>query len=219
MKDWFPLWLSLRVATLATLIASVVGISCGYVLAKTSFRGRGLLEAVLSLPIVLPPTVLGYYLLTSLGVNSPIGQAWENVFGSPLVFTPTAAIVAASISALPYVVRTSRAAIEDVDDKYEAVARVSGYPEWKVALHVTLPVARRGLLAGVALGFARALGDFGATVMIAGNIPSRTQTLPIAVYDAVQSGDASTARNGALILAVIAVVVLLTVTQMSARQQ
>lgn len=219
MNDWFPLWLSLRVATLATLIAAVVGISSGYILAKTSFRGRGLLEAILSLPIVLPPTVLGYYLLTTLGVNSPIGKAWENIFGSPLVFTPAAAVVAASISALPYVVRTSRAAIEDVDDKYEAVARVSGYPEWKVALHVTLPVARRGLLAGVALGFARALGDFGATVMIAGNIPSRTQTLPIAVYDAVQSGDASTARTGALILAVIAIVVLLTVTQMSARQR
>lgn len=219
MNDWFPLWLSLRVATLATLIASVVGISCGYILAKTTFRGRGLLEALLSLPIVLPPTVIGYYLLTTLGVNSPIGKAWENIFGSPLVFTPTAAVVAASISALPYVLRTSRAAIEEVDAKYEAVARVSGYPEWKVALHVTLPVARRGLLAGVALGFARALGDFGATVMIAGNIPSRTQTLPIAVYDAVQSGDASTARAGALILAAIAIVVLLTVTQMSARQR
>ena len=218
MNDWFPLWLSLRVATLATLIASVVGISCGYILAKASFRGRGLLEAILSVPIVLPPTVLGYYLLTTLGVNSPIGQAWENIFGSPLVFTPTAAVVAASISALPYVVRTSRAAIEDVEPKYESVARVAGYTEWKVALHVTLPVARRGLLAGVALGFARALGDFGATVMIAGNIPSRTQTLPIAVYDAVQSGDASTARVGALILATIAIVVLLTVTQLSTRR-
>jgi molybdate transport system permease protein len=182
------------------------------------FRGRGLLEAILSIPIVLPPTVLGYYLLTTLGVNSPIGQAWENIFGAPLVFTPTAAVVAASISALPYVVRTSRAAIEEVDSRYEAVARVSGYPEWKVAVIVTLPVARRGLLAGVALGFARALGDFGATVMIAGNIPGRTQTLPIAVYDAVQSGNSSTAQTGALILAGIAIVVLLAVTQFSTRR-
>jgi molybdate transport system permease protein len=218
MNDWFPLWLSLRVASLATLIAAVVGITCGYVLAKTSFRGRGLLEAILSIPIVLPPTVLGYYLLTTLGVNSPIGQTWENLFGAPLVFTPTAAVVAASISALPYVVRTSRAAIEEVDSRYEAVARVSGYPEWKVAVIVTLPVARRGLLAGVALGFARALGDFGATVMIAGNIPGRTQTLPIAVYDAVQSGNSSTAQTGAFILAGIAIVVLLAVTQLSARR-
>jgi molybdate transport system permease protein len=218
MNDWFPLWLSLRVASLATLIASTVGIIFGYVLAKSSFRGRGLLEAILTIPIVLPPTVLGYYLLTTLGVNSPIGRAWESIFGSPLVFTPTAAVVAASVSALPFVVRTSRAAIEDVDSRYESVARVAGYPEWKVAFLVTLPVARRGLLAGVALGFARALGDFGATVMIAGNIPGRTQTLPISVYDAVQSGNDSTARTGSLVLAGIAIVVLLAVTQLSARR-
>jgi molybdate transport system permease protein len=218
MNDWFPLWLSLRVASLATLIASTVGIIFGYVLAKSSFRGRGLLEAILTIPIVLPPTVLGYYLLTTLGVNSPIGRAWESIFGSPLVFTPTAAVVAASVSALPFVVRTSRAAIEDVDSRYESVARVAGYPEWKVAFLVTLPVARRGLLAGVALGFARALGDFGATVMIAGNIPGRTQTLPISVYDALQSGNDSTARTGSLVLAGIAIVVLLAVTQLSARR-
>jgi molybdate transport system permease protein len=218
MNDWFPLWLSLRVATLATLIAASVGILCGYVLAKTSFRGRGLLEAILTIPIVLPPTVLGYYLLTTLGVNSPIGRAWENIFGSPLVFTPTAAVVAASVSALPFVVRTSRAAIEEVDSRYESVARVAGYTEWKVAFMVTLPVARRGLLAGVALGFARALGDFGATVMIAGNIPGRTQTLPISVYDAVQAGDSDAARTGSLILAGIAVIALLAVTQLSTRR-
>ena len=218
MNDWFPLWLSLRVAILATLIASVIGIYFGYMLAKATFRGRGLLEAILTIPIVLPPTVLGYYLLTTLGVNSPIGRAWEELFGSPLVFTPTAAIVAASVSALPFVVRTSRAAIEDVDSRFEAVARVAGHKEWKVALLVTLPVARRGLLAGVALGFARALGDFGATVMIAGNIPGRTQTLPISVYDAVQAGNDNTARTGSLVLAGIAVVVLLAVTQLSARR-
>lgn len=218
MNDWYPLWLSLRVATFATLIAATVGIASGYLLAKARFRGRGLLEAILTIPIVLPPTVLGYYLLTTLGVNSPIGRAWENIFGSPLVFTPTAAVIAASVSALPFVVRTSRAAIEEVDPRLESVLRVSGYPEWKVALHVTLPVARRGILAGVALGFARALGDFGATVMIAGNIPGRTQTLPIAVYDAVQVGDDSTARTGSLLLAGIAVVVLLAVTQLSTRR-
>ena len=218
MNDWYPLWLSLRVATLATLIAAIAGIASGYLLAKARFRGRGLLEAILTIPIVLPPTVLGYYLLTTLGVNSPIGRAWENIFGSPLVFTPTAAVIAASVSALPFVVRTSRAAIEEVDPRLESVLRVSGYPEWKVALHVTLPVARRGILAGVALGFARALGDFGATVMIAGNIPGRTQTLPIAVYDAVQVGDDSTARTGSLLLAGIAVVVLLAVTQLSTRR-
>lgn len=218
MDDWFPLWLSLRVAALATLIAAVTGIALAYLLAKGRFRGRGLLEAVVTVPIVLPPTVLGYYLLTTLGVNSPIGRAWEDLFGGPLVFTPTAAVIAASISALPYVVRTGRAAIEDVDPRLEAALRVAGHREWRVATLVTLPVARRGLLAGVALGFARALGDFGVTVMVAGNIPGRTQTLPIAVYDSVQAGDDSAARTGALILAGIAVVVLLTVTTLSSRR-
>jgi molybdate transport system permease protein len=196
----------------------VVGVSLAYLLAKGRFRGRGLLEAVVTIPIVLPPTVLGYYLLTTLGVNSPIGQAWESVFGQPLVFTPTAAVIAASISALPFVVRAGRAAIEEVDPRHEAALRAAGHPEWRVATLVTLPMARRGLLAGIALGFARALGDFGATVMVAGNIPGRTQTLPIAVYDAVQAGNDSTARTGAIVLAAIAVVVLLTVTHLSTRR-
>ena len=218
MDDLSPLWLSLWVAGLATLIATILGIGIAYVLAKGRFRGRGLLEAVVTAPIVLPPTVLGYYLLTALGVNSPIGQAWERVFGAPMVFTPTAAVIAASISALPFVVRTGRAAIEEVDPRLEAATRVAGHREWRVAALVTLPMARRGLVAGVALGFARALGDFGATVMVAGNIPGRTQTLPIAVYDLVQAGDTSAAGTGALVLAGIAVVVLFAVTTLSVRR-
>ncbi len=218
MTDWFPLWLSLRVSATATVVAAMVGIGLAYLLAKGRFRGRGLLEAVATMPIVLPPTVLGYYLLTTLGVNSPVGRAWERLFGGPLVFTPTAAVVAASLSALPFVVRTGRAAIEDVDPRLEAALRVAGHPEWRIATLVTLPMARRGVLAGIALGFARALGDFGATVMVAGNIPGRTQTLPIAVYDSVQAGNDSAARTGALILAGIAVVVLLTVTSLSTRR-
>jgi molybdate transport system permease protein len=218
MDDWFPLWLSLRVAGVATLVAAVVGTAFAYLLAKGRFRGRSVLEAVLTLPIVLPPTVLGYYLLTNLGVTSPVGRAWERLFGTPLVFTATAAVVAASISALPFVVRTARAAIEDVDPTLEATARIAGHPEWRVATLVTFPTARRGITAGVALGFARALGEFGATVMVAGNIPGRTQTLPIKVYDAVQAGDTSTARTGSLLLAAIAVVVLLVVTGAAARR-
>jgi molybdate transport system permease protein len=215
MEDWYPFWLSLRVASLATVIAGTLGIGLAYLLAKGRFRGRGLLEAIVTLPIVLPPTVLGYYLLTNLGVNSPVGRAWESMFGRPLVFSVTAAVVAATVSALPFCVRTARAAIEAVDPRLEAAARVAGLPEWRVALHVTLPVARHGLGAGVALGFARALGDFGATVMVAGNIPGRTQTLPIAVYDAVQAGNDAAARTGALLLGGIAVVVLLGVTRFS----
>jgi molybdate transport system permease protein len=215
--DWAPLWLSLRVATAATLVAGTTGVLVAYLLAKARFRGRALVEALVTVPIVLPPTVLGFYLLTTLGVTSPVGRAFEASFGRPLVFTPAAAVIAASVSAFPFVVRTARAAIEDVDPRLEAVARVAGHPERRVALHVTLPVARRGLAAAVGLGFARALGDFGATIMVAGNIPGRTRTLPIAVYDAVQLGDTSTARTGSLVLAAIAAVVLLAVTQLSSR--
>jgi len=218
VNSWFPLWLSLRVAGLATVIASVIGIAVAYVLAKGRFRFRGLIEAIVTLPIVLPPTVLGFYLLTLLGVNSPFGRSWERLFGAPLVFTQTAAVIAASVSALPYVVRTARAAIESVDARLEAAARVAGLSEWQVARVVTFPVASRGLGAGIALGFARALGDFGATVMVAGNIPNRTQTLPIAVYDSVQAGDLDAARVGSLVLGAIAVVVLLIVTQVSGRK-
>jgi molybdate transport system permease protein len=218
VQDWYPLWLSLRVALTATAVAATLGVAFAYVLAKGRFRGRALLEAVVTLPIVLPPTVLGYYLLTTLGVNSPLGRAWEDLTGSPLVFTVPAAIIAASVSALPFVVRTARAALEEVDPRLEAVARIAGHPEWRVAAIVTLPAARRGLAAGIALGFARALGDFGATVMVAGNIPGRTQTLPIAVFDAVQAGDHPTARTGSLLLAGVAVVVLLVVTQTATRR-
>lgn len=215
MTDWYPFWLSLRVATVATVLAGGFGIALAYVLAKGTFPGRSIVEAIVTVPIVLPPTVLGYYLLTSLGTNSVIGRTWESAFGAPLVFSVTAAAIAATISALPFVVRAARAAIESVDPRIEAAARVAGLPEWKVARHVTLPSARRGIVAGVALGFARALGDFGATVMVAGNIPGRTQTLPVAVYDAVQAGDRAAARTGALLLGAIAVVVLLAVNRFS----
>ncbi len=214
--DWFPLWLSLRVAALSTVFAGTIGIGLAYILAKGRFRGRALLEALATVPIVLPPTVLGYYLLVVLGVRTPIGRVWESVLGSPLVFTPAAAVVAATVSALPFVLRTSRAALEAVEPRFEQAARTMGLPEWRVALHVSLPLARRGLIAGTALGFARALGDFGVTVMLAGNIPGRTQTMPIAVYDAVQAGSDRTASNLSAVLAAIATVVLVAVNRLSA---
>ncbi len=213
--DWFPLWLSLRVAALSTVFAGTIGIGLAYILAKGRFRGRALLEALATVPIVLPPTVLGYYLLVVLGVRTPIGRVWESVLGSPLVFTPAAAVVAATVSALPFVLRTSRAALEAVEPRFEQAARTMGLPEWRVALHVSLPLARRGLIAGTALGFARALGDFGVTVMLAGNIPGRTQTMPIAVYDAVQAGSDRTASNLSAVLAAIAIVVLVAVNRLS----
>ena len=219
MTDWFPLWLSLRVSTIATVLAVVFGVALAYLLAKWQSRWTSVVEAVFTLPIVLPPTVLGYYLLTLLGTRSTLGRAWESLFGAPLVFTQSGAVVAATVSALPFVIRAARAAISNVDPRVEQAARVVGMSEWKVARVVTMPLAARGIGAGVALGFARALGDFGATVMVAGNIPGQTQTLPVAVYDAVQAGDEATARTGSLVLGGNAVVVLIFVTQVFARRR
>jgi len=218
VSDWSPLWISLRVTIVATAFAALVGVAIAYALAKMRSRWASVIEAVITVPIVLPPTVLGYYLLTLLGSRGPIGRAWESVFGAPIVFTVTGATIAATVSALPFVVRTSRAAIRQVDPRLEEAARICGLPEPAVALRVTLRVASRGILAGVALGFARALGDFGVTVMVAGNIPGRSQTLPVAVYDAVQAGDDGAARTGSLVLAAIALVVLMLLAQLQVRR-
>ena len=218
MTDLSPLLVSLRVTIVATLVASAAGVTVAYALAKMRSRWASVIEAIITVPIVLPPTVLGYYLLTLLGSRGPIGRAWEGLFGSPIVFTVTGATIAATVSALPFVVRTSRAAIRQVDPRLEEAARICGLPEREVAIRVTLRVASRGILAGVALGFARALGDFGVTVMVAGNVPGRSQTLPVAVYDAVQAGDGTYARNGSLVLAAIALVVLLLLAQLQVRR-
>jgi molybdate transport system permease protein len=212
--NWDALWLSVRVSLIATAIVTVVGVAGADTLAKAQFRGRALIEAIASLPIVLPPTVLGYYLLTALGRSSAIGRAYERLTGSTLTFSVTGAIVAAAIASLPFCLRSARAAIEGVDPAVEEAARVMGLPEWRVALHVTLPLARRGIVAGVALAFARALGDFGTTVMVAGNIPGRTQTLPISVYDAVQAGRDRDAATAAFVLLVVAAAILIVVGRM-----
>lgn len=212
--DWFPLLLSLRVAGIATLLTSVVGVAGAYALARFRFPGQGLVEAIASLPIVLPPTVLGYYLLVSIGRNSPIGRGYEAVFGQPLVFTWQAAVVAAAVASLPYCLRTARAAIAAIDAGYEEAARVAGLHGARLAFTVTLPLAGRGIVAGISLAFARALGDFGTTIMVAGNIPGRTQTMPIAVYDRVQAFDYATAGALAAVLSVVAIVVLLAVRRL-----
>lgn len=216
--NWFPLVLSLRVALVATVIASTVGIALAYLLAKGRFKGRNVIEAIVTLPMVLPPTVLGFYLFTLIGVNTPVGRAWESLTGSPLVFSEAAAVIAASISALPFVVRTARAGIEAVDHRAEDVMSVAGYPTWRVAILVTLPLARPALTAGISLAFARALGDFGATLMIAGNIPGRTQTMSIFVYDSLQAGDMYAAHTGAAVLASIAVLALLALSYTAVRR-
>lgn len=208
MIDWFPIRLSFAVAGAATLIALVAGSALAWLLARKRFPGRNLVDALITLPLVLPPTVLGYYLLVVLGTRSSVGGFLYNRFGIRLTFTVTAAIIAATIHALPLVTKSLRAAFEGVDTELEAVARTLGLSNRLIFFRVTLPLASRGVLAATALAFARALGDFGVTIMIAGNIPGKTQTASVAIYDAVQAGRDNVALTLAVIVSLIAVVML-----------
>ena len=216
--NWFPLWLSLRVASLATLVSLALGLWIAYILANRKFRGKELLDAVVTLPLVLPPTVLGYYLLVVLGRSSPFGRFYEWVFGGPLVFTWQAAVLASTLHAIPLLVKSARAAFETVDRSYEKAARNLGASDWRVFWRVTLPLSRRAVIAGTVLAFARALGDFGATLMIAGDIPGRTQTAAIAIYDAVEGGDTLVARVLVLVLSAVAMAIVYAANRLQPRQ-
>lgn len=206
--DWFPIRLSFAVAAAATLIALVAGSALAWLLARKRFPGRNVLDALITLPLVLPPTVLGYYLLVLLGSRSSVGKFLYDQFGIRLTFTVTAAIIAATIHALPLVTKSLRAAFEGVDSQLEAAARTLGLNSRLIFFRVTLPLASRGVLAATALAFARALGDFGVTIMIAGNIPGKTQTASVAIYDAVQAGRNNEAFTLSVIVSLIAVVML-----------
>ncbi|HBF49943.1 molybdate ABC transporter permease subunit [Massilia sp. IC2-278] len=207
---WTALALSLKVACWATAIALVLGVAVGFLLARRRFPGRELLDTILTLPMVMPPTVLGYYLLVLLGRKGWIGQSLQDWFGINLIFTWQGAVIAAAIVAFPLVFKPARAAFETVDGRLEDAARVLGISEAALFLRVTLPLAWRGILAGALLAFARAMGEFGATLMVAGSIPGRTQTLSIAVYEAVQAGQDDIANTLVLITSAVCIAVLLT---------
>jgi molybdate transport system permease protein len=215
--DWFPLWLSLRVAFLSTALSLAAGLWIAYILANREFRGKEVLDAAVTLPLVLPPTVLGYYLLVVLGHASPIGKLWEAVFGSPLVFTWKAAVIAALLHSLPLLVKSARAALESVDRSCERAARTLGASEWRLFWRVTLPLAQRSILAATALAFARSLGEFGATLMVAGSIPGKTQTMAVAIYDAVEAGNSTIALTLVLVISVVALAILTLANRLEAR--
>ena len=200
--------LSIQVAVLATALNALVGIPLAYLLAKRRFWGRTALDVLVTLPLVLPPTVTGYYLIVLLGRRGWLGAPLYALTGWTVAFTWYAAVIAATVMALPLLVRTARAAIESVDPDLERAAFTLGRPEWRTALEVTLPLARNGILAGLVLAFARALGEFGATLMLAGNIPGKTTTVPLAIYSAVQTGEAQEAAMLVLALTVLSCVVL-----------
>jgi len=212
---WSAFALSLKVAGCATAITLVLGVAVGYWLARRRFPGRDLLDTLLTLPMVLPPTVLGYYLLVLLGRRGWLGGWLQESFGINLIFTGQGAVIATSVVTFPLVFKSARAAFEGVDGRLEQAARTLGLSETAVFLRVTLPLAWRGILAGMLLAFARALGEFGATLMVAGSIPGETETLSVAVYEAVQAGRDDLAGNLVLLLSLICVVVLLAVGRLA----
>src|SRR5450830_145669 len=205
---WTPLLLSLKVAGWATAINFVLGVATAYALSRWRSPLRDLIDSILTLPLVLPPTVLGYYLLVLLGKRGLIGS-WLSALGIELVFTWQGAVIASTIVAFPLVLKASRSAFEQVDMQLENAARVLGVSEAGVFFRISLPLATRGISAGVLLAFARALGEFGATLMIAGNLPGRTQTLSVAIYEAVQAGDDNTATLMVVITSITCVALLL----------
>ena len=208
MMDLFPLYLTLKVSFFATLFTVISGLWIALLMAKKDFWGKGILDALIMQPLVIPPTVLGYYLLVLLGRTGPFGRLLEDTLGITLVFTWKGAVVAAFIASLPLFVKPARAAFEGVDKNLEDAARLLGKSEWQVLKTITIPIAWRGIVAGTVMAFARATGEFGATLMVAGNIPGLTQTMPIAIYDAVQMGNTSLANILVVIVTVFSISVI-----------
>ena len=212
---WIALRLSLKVACWATAIDLLLGLALGYLLARRRFLGRELLDALLTLPMVMPPTVLGYYLLVVIGRNGVLGRWLQQAFGINLIFTWQAAVIAAAVVAFPLVLKGARAAFESIDTQLEQAAHVLGVPRFAVFLRVTLPLAWRGVLGGTLLAFARSMGEFGATLMVAGSIPGKTQTLSIAVYEAVQAGQDDSANLLVIVTSLVCVAVLIAANKLT----
>jgi molybdate transport system permease protein len=206
--DWQLVWFSARMAVCSTLLILAPGVALAWLLARRNWPGKSFAETLVSLPLVLPPVVTGLVLLQLFGRHGPLGHWLFTQFGIEVVFTWKAVALALSVMSLPLLVRAARSAIEEVNPALEQMARTLGAGEWRVFFSITLPLARRGLFAGVLLAFARALGEFGATIMVAGNIPGRTTTLPVAIYSLVQTGDDSHAWLLAGIATVIAFLAL-----------
>lgn len=205
---WSPILLSLKVASISVILVFVSGILFARLLSKRQFKGKMLVEIFLLLPIVLPPTVIGFLLIFFFGGNSPVGSLIDNLFASSIMFTPLAAVIASSIVAFPLMYQTVRIGFQSVDKGIEDAARVDGANEWNVFFLVTLPLSTKSIISGLILSFARALGEFGATFMFAGNIPGKTQTAPTAIYIAMDSGNMNLAWMLVLAMIVISALML-----------
>ena len=208
--DLTPLWLTLKVAGVATLVTFIVGVMLAFFMARSRFWGREGLDALCTLPLVLPPTVLGYYLIVLIGRQGWLGRWLQETWGISLIFTWQGAVLAAAVVSLPLIFKSARAAFEEVDRGLENVARTLGLSEGAVFRRVSLPLALRGILAGAMLAFARGMGEFGATLMVAGNLPGKTQTLSLAIYSAVQAGNDPLAMTLVLLTSGACIVILVT---------
>lgn len=205
--DFSPLWISLKTAFLATIITSIIGIFISYKMANYKGRGRGLIDGVFTLPLILPPTVIGFFLLLICGKNGFVGKIFMS-FNKNIIFSWSATVIAATVVAFPMMYRTCRSAFEQIDKNMISAARTLGLSETKIFFKIAIPLAWPGIIGGLVLSFARALGEFGATLMIAGNIPGKTQTMPVAIFFAVEGGDMNKAMLWVLIIVAISFIII-----------
>ena len=205
--DFSPLWISLKTAFLATIITSIIGIFISYKMANYKGRGRGLIDGVFTLPLILPPTVIGFFLLLICGKNGFVGKIFMS-FNKNIIFSWSATVIAATVVAFPMMYRTCRPAFEQIDKNMISAARTLGLSETKIFFKIAIPLAWPGIIGGLVLSFARALGEFGATLMIAGNIPGKTQTMPVAIFFAVEGGDMNKAMLWVLIIVAISFIMI-----------
>lgn len=204
-----PVLLSLRVAFIALIIVLILGIIIGRFMARNEFRGKIFIETVLMMPLVLPPTVVGFLLLVFFGSNSVVGEAIAWLYGDTIIFTWYAAVAASTVVAFPLMYQAAKGGFLNVSEDIENAARVDGANRWQVFVRITLPLARTALITGALLSFARALGEFGATIIVAGNIPGRTQTLPTAIYVALQSGNMTLAWAWVIVIVILSFFMLM----------
>ena len=205
--DFSPLWISLKTAFLATIITSIIGIFISYKMANYKGRGRGLIDGIFTLPLILPPTVIGFFLLLLCGKNGFVGKIFMS-FNKNIIFSWSATVIAATVVAFPMMYRTCRSAFEQIDKNMISAARTLGLSETKIFFKIAIPLAWPGIIGGLVLSFARALGEFGATLMIAGNIPGKTQTMPVAIFFAVEGGDMNKAMLWVLIIVAISFIMI-----------
>jgi molybdate transport system permease protein len=211
------LLLSVRVAAIATVLVVVFGTLVAFVLARRAFRGKEIVDTLFTLPLVLPPTVTGYYLIVLFGRNGFVGRIVYAWTGWSVMFTWYAAVLASVVVALPFMIKTARAAIESVDENLVRASYTLGHSRWLTAVKVILPLSRKGIIAGAVLSFARAMGEFGATLMVAGNIPGRTDTMPLAIYSAMSGGDRARADSMVLVFTVLAGLFVYSANRLSKR--